>query len=321
MTEISVGDDGDDAKNRLSRKRKAKFEPAGRAEKKSRTNPEKKGKFLMTSVSARHKEAITPILTKGVSKVGSGLLLVLNAFFECLTLKNCFQAPILSRRENFEDIDDSELTASAAQKIKAARDARYSCAVSLSICPATAELRPCLPVETSGELIVGCAMLMGVSPSSCGWDLQGFVEANQLESENETMTALQLLAVEYDEDGVNEKFTCVMQGTLCVIGCADRKSQQAYQSLGLGSPPIGGTVGKIDCHIGGFPGSCSEISACIRYDPCSESDFKIICLALNDIVTVNGKRLSREDGYVALRNGDICSVGARVFSFVQARKD
>jgi hypothetical protein len=52
-----------------SRKRKPKADGNAKAEKKAKVNQEKKGKFLMTSVSARHKEAITPILTKGVSKV------------------------------------------------------------------------------------------------------------------------------------------------------------------------------------------------------------------------------------------------------------
>jgi hypothetical protein len=206
--------------------------------------------------------------------------------------------------------------------MKAARAAGYSDSVPHATSPASEELRPCLPVESAGETqSAGCAILLGISPTSSGWDLQGFVESNQLESEHETITALQLLAVEYDEDGVNEKFTSIMQGTMCVIGCADQKTQQAYQSLGLGTVPLGGAVGRLDCHIGGVPGSCSEVSACIRYDPCSESDFKIACMADDDIVTVNGNRLSPDEGSVLLRNGDICSVGARVFSFIHAVND
>jgi len=82
---------------------------------------------------------------------------------------------------------------------------------------------------------------------------------------------------------------------------------------------VGGAVGKLDCHIGGVPGSCSEISACIRFTPCSKSDYKISCMAYDGIVTVNGKRvLAREEGDIPLQSGYIVSVGARVFSFITA---
>lgn len=45
------------------------------SDKKPKVNPEASGKFLVTSMSARNKEAITPILAKGVSKVRHTLFL------------------------------------------------------------------------------------------------------------------------------------------------------------------------------------------------------------------------------------------------------
>lgn len=262
-------------------------------EKKAKILPEKKGKNLLTTVSARLKESITGIITKGVAR-----------------------AAILSRREAFETFDDLELLATAAKRLKAARTTGYSGSLNLTMSPASPVLRPCLPVDSTDR--VGIAMLVGVSPTSSGWDLQGFVEANGLGLRDHAMTALQLLAVEYDEDGANEKFVSVIQGTVCVIGCANQNTRQAYQRLGLGSLPIGGAIGRMDCHIGGVPATCSESSACIRFAPTPDSDFQMSCLASDDIVTVNGKRLSQDDGSIPLRSGDICSVGARVFSFIVA---
>lgn len=162
-------------------------------------------------------------------------------------------------------------------------------------------------------------MLIGLSPSTFGWDLQDFVESSQLRSEQDVMAALQLLAVEYDDDGVNEKFRSVVQGTICVIGSADKITQQMSISLGLGSVPLGGSVGKLDCHIGGVPGSCSERAACIRYAPTACSRFQFSCLSRDDIVTLNGRRITPEMGSFPLVDEDICSVGARVFVFVLPR--
>ena len=110
-------------------------------------------------------------------------------------------------------------------------------------------------------------MLLGLSPSMYGWDLQEFVESCQLNSEEDVMLALQLLAVEYDDDGTNEKFRSLMQGSVCTIGSASKTTQLMYRKLGLGMVPLGGYVGKLDCHIGGTPGSCSERAALIRYKP------------------------------------------------------
>ena len=81
---------------------------------------------------------------------------------------------------------------------------------------------------------------------------------------------------------------------------------------------MGGAVGKLDCHIGGVPGSCSEISACIYFAPCSESDYKMLCIAYDGIVTVNCKRVSQEEEDIPLQSVYIVSVGARVFSFITA---
>jgi len=89
-----------------------------------------------------------------------------------------------------------------------------------------------------------------------------------------------------------------------------------YRALGLGSVPLGGCVGNLDCHIGGVPGSCSELAACIQYSTNDTGQFHLSCLSSRDIVTLNGQIVTPESGRLPLCHEDICSVGARVFAFV-----
>ena len=260
---------------------------------------------------------------------------------EVMTLflaKSVMKAPILGPRADFFQIADSDLITAAGQRLKMARMASYSCTFPVPGETSSAEefLRPCIPYNKnvfntqgsknqSTNRQVNSAILVGLSASSLRWDLQSFVEesVNELRSEQDIMAALQLLAVEYDDDGVNEKFLSLIQGTICTIGCASKLTQEMYHSLGLGSVPLGGSVGTLDCHIGGVPGSCSEISACIRYDPneSKSSRFQISCLGAVDIpvVSVNGKSITPEMGDVPLFHNDICSVGARVFALVEPK--
>jgi len=163
---------------------------------------------------------------------------------------------------------------------------------------------------------IGCALLLGLPASRFQWDLQEFVESSELGPEQDSMTAMQMLAVEYDQDGVNEKFRSVVQGRVCIVGSASECTQRQYTSLGLGSIPLGGAVGSLDCHIGGIPGSCSEHSASIRYYPSEESDFQFSCGSRDDVVTLNGQRVAPEMGYLPLNHEDICTVGARIFAFL-----
>jgi hypothetical protein len=132
------------------------------------------------------------------------------------------------------------------------------------------------------------------------------------------MMAIQMLAVEYDDDGVNEKFSTVMQGSFCIVGRASDGLQRAYKTLGLGAIPLGGSAGKLDCHIGGIPGSCGESAACIRRSATADCPFRLSCLSEDDVVTLNGQRIAVESGSVPLFGDDVISVGARVFAFVPA---
>jgi hypothetical protein len=79
---------------------------------------------------------------------------------------------------------------------------------------------------------------------------------------------------------------------------------------------IGGTIGDIDCNIGGAPNSCSESAAMIQHLPTAASEFQLLANNDDDVVTLNGKRISVGMGSFPLFNEDICTVGSRVFVFL-----
>ena len=276
---------------KTKKKRKASAVAVSSAEKKDRTAPARAG-------TKSEKEAMAPTLAKGVAKTA-----------------------ILAPR--FISMNDDSLIELASVRLKAAR-------CNMNKNSATDELlRPCLPgsmFQTTSHSksyinAAGGALLLGLSPCMFGWDLQEFVESCQLSSEEDILLALQLLTVEYDDDGTNEKFRSLMQGSVCTIGSASQTTQLMYHKLGLGTVPLGGYVGKLDCHIGGTPGSCSERAAVIRYIPTEVSDFQFSCLSDDDIVTINGRRLMTSTRCYPIFHGDICSVGARVFVFVLPTRD
>jgi hypothetical protein len=251
--------------------------------------------------------------------------------------KSVMKSPMLGPRINYLSVDDTDLLAMVGHKLKMSRTVSYTGThkVPGEITSADECIRPCIPcnknsfsihgtknanqIDNNTHRLVGSAMLVGLSALSMGWDLQSFIEEtiHKLGSDQDIMAALQLLAVEYDEDGVNEKFQSLIQGTICFIGCASTITQEMHNSLGLGSVPLGGSVGNLDCHIGGVPGSCTEFAACIRYRPnqSKTSTFQLSCLSVEDIVTLNGEIVKPEMGYIPLHHEDICSVGARVFAF------
>lgn len=159
-------------------------------------------------------------------------------------------------------------------------------------------------------------MLLGISSSLFGWDPHGFISKSYLESDNEVREATAALNDEYGPGGFNEAFRTVVQGISCVIGSASARTQRAFESLGLGTAPIGGAVGAVDCHIGGTSRSCSEFAACIRYLPMASGDFQFSALSSDDLITVNGQRVTSGMGSFPLFNEDVCTVGSRVFVFL-----
>lgn len=179
-------------------------------------------------------------------------------------------------------------------------------------------LRPCINVvgKLSSASHGGAAMLLGLSSSLFGWDVDVFVSSRVFDSIDQERDASEALTAEYGAEGFNESFKSMIQGPLCVIGNASPSMRKAHKHLGLGRVPIGTAVGEIDCNIGGTMLSCSETTASIRYAPTSAGDFQFASLNDDDIVTLNGKRITPGMGSFPLFNEDVCTVGARVFVFL-----
>jgi hypothetical protein len=263
------------------------------------------------------KESIAPILAKAVGKVSYCRYYSVNRFSWLVSHNDSFErkAPILAPRDDFKDMSEIELAQKAAMRIMAARGLGY-CVSDIAVpAPVKEEFRPCAPMSSTANPSGG-AMLLGLSSSSFGWDATAFVASRYFESDEETNSATRALAAEYGRGGFNERFRTLVQGTICILGSASVRTQTVYASLGLGTVPIGGSVGSIDCHIGGTPSSCCEVSASIRFMPTASGDFQFSALSNDDIVTMNGQRVTSDMGSFPLFNEDICTVGSRAFVFL-----
>lgn len=159
-------------------------------------------------------------------------------------------------------------------------------------------------------------MLLGLSASLFAWTVPSFVSTCDFDSIEQADAASSALDSEYKPEGVNERFRTVVQGSVCVIGRTSLRLERASESLGLGVPRLGGTVGEIDCNIGGESVSCSETAAVIQKSSSGGSDFQFCSTNNTDMVTLNGQRVKAEMGGFPLFNEDVCTVGSRVFVFL-----
>ena len=260
------------------KKRKMKPKETPEAEKKPKTDV-KNAKY--------EKEAMNATLSLGVTKT-----------------------PVLGEREMFEGLELAELELMALTKLRSVRAISYSVGdYEISASPAAVNVRPCLPLTDSrGASTLGMAMLCGL-PHDIGWRLEDFITS----SADDGATAAECLSLEYEENGRNEKFRSVIQGSLCVLGRATGRMTRLFSELAGSSVALGEGVGDIDCHVGGPIYSCSSRAACIRY---ALGEFKFCCLNDSDVVTLNSQRISTGMGWVPLTHNDVCSVGPRVFAFI-----
>lgn len=270
--------DGEKDDSKPGRKRKASKENTGGQKKRPKV--------------AADKESLAPVLSKSAGK-----------------------AIALGPRPQFAKVSDIELAAGVAKRLIAVREANYA-VTDLSLpAPLPIDFRPCAPVSLDSTPSGG-AMLLGLMPSLFGWHPQNFLARQYFHSEKDRERAETTLIDQFGEAGDNESFRTLIQGTTTIIGCASYRTQRVYASLSLGDLPIGGAVGTIDCHIGGTSKACSESAASIRYHPSQSGDFQFSALSEDDMVTMNGQRITPGMGSFPLFNEDICTVGPRVFVFL-----
>ena len=232
-----------------------------------------------------------------------------------LTRFRCHQVPILALRKAFEGTSDSEMIQAAAMRIEGARNFRDE--ETNHTLPISVNLRPCAPMASVlAKTPVGGAMLMGLSPLLFGWNVDTFLSGLYFNFVHNAEVASVALNNEYGVNQFNDSFRTVVQGTKCVIGRASERMERAWELLGLGSIPLGGTAGELDCNIGGLLGSCSDAAATIAFCPSGGSNFQFRANNDSDIVTLNGQRIISSTGSFPLFNEDVCTVGARVFVFL-----
>ncbi len=157
--------------------------------------------------------------------------------------------------------------------------------------------------------------LIGLRASDFGWDVNKFMDLCQdVSVENSILSS----KISFECGIANTSFFAFVFSSPFSLGRASKESNDA---LVLNSPQIGNTlgmpVGNLDCNVGGLEFSCSEMAAKILCVPLKCSNFQFIACNDDDIITLNGRRLYASMGPLPLRNRDICSVGARVFIFVE----
>jgi hypothetical protein len=227
------------------------------------------------------------------------------------------KAPILGPRKSLKEHDDDALLKVASSRILMARLNGY-CTTDVDHPPEIdAVYRPCVPVMPfTTRPAFGGAMLLGLNAGLFGWSVDTFASSCDFDSAEHEAQSLALLSDEYSQNGYNESFRSLIQGSVCVIGRASKSTEKACERLGLGLPVMGGSLGDIDCHIGGAMNSCSESAAMIQHLPTAASAFQLLANNDEDVVTLNGRRISVGMGSFPLFNEDICTIGARVFVFL-----
>eukprot|EP00537_Pseudo-nitzschia_pungens_P008329 CAMPEP_0172367978 /NCGR_PEP_ID=MMETSP1060-20121228/24846_1 /TAXON_ID=37318 /ORGANISM="Pseudo-nitzschia pungens, Strain cf. cingulata" /LENGTH=1417 /DNA_ID=CAMNT_0013092431 /DNA_START=159 /DNA_END=4412 /DNA_ORIENTATION=+ len=244
------------------------------------------------SKSTGGKEDIAPILAKSVGK-----------------------ATTLTPIPKFADMSDDELAREAAIRMVAARSVNYCITEVQLAAPIHVDFRPCVPRMAGSYRQMGCALLVGLDPHLFSWNIDSIINKQYFGSDIERRNATGVLTAEFGKDGLNQQFRCLIQGSTTVIGCASSRMKRVYASLGMGTPAIGGPIGRIDCNTGGDSKCCSETAACIQYVPTDTSDFQVSALS-SDLITMNGQRITPEMGNFPLFNEDICTIGSRVFLFL-----
>ncbi len=223
---------------------------------------------------------------------------------------------MLAPRHSYSELSDIELVEGVAKRLMAARQLSYALTEFLAPAPIPTEIRPCAPVSTLTTPFMGGAMLLGLSPSLFGWYPETCLASRFFDSDEDAKRAESALIAQFGPSENNENFRTLVQGKITIIGCASYRTQRVYTSFNMGAPPIGGAVGSIDCHIGGSPKSCSESAASIRHIPTTTGGFQFSALSDDDVVTLNGRRITPAMGSFPLFNEDICTVGPRVFVFL-----
>ena len=173
----------------------------------------------------------------------------------------------------------------------------------------------CIPVsESTTKFPVGCAVLLGLTPQDFGWEIDEFLKSSLHLVDGNKDVLKRALESEFGKGGMNARFRTIVKGFPCILGKASKYLEEAASTLGFDSKGLGGTIGDIDCNIGGI-NTCGEAEAVIAYSN-TKNSFQLTASASSDSVSVNGKMVNPSEGSVTIGHKTICSIGSRVFVFI-----
>lgn len=235
-----------------------------------------------------------------------------------------FQATILGTRKDIADKSDISLHINIPGRIECGLNAFLR---SIQSCGKYSQSLPaCISLNTHAPSLAprNGALLIGLQANDFNWQVKDFMASCQnIALGNHISGCSSELYGEYGISGMNAFFRTMILSSPCVLGRASNESQEKYSSMHVLNrisanveSTLGMTVGDVDCNINGPKRSCGAKAAEIIYMPSNESKFRLSASNDDDIVTINGKRIIARMGYFPLKNRDVCSIGARVFVFV-----
>jgi len=292
------------------------FTPASKTKEGVKASPFGKGSSLRATASGGdyipiHTRKKRPATQKEWSKLKTECAMMLSS-----GTKGTSKALILATRKDIAKMDEKELLSNVSNYTSVKH---HSIPKTFLPTGESTSLRP--PLK---------ALLIGLNSIDFGWEVQKFIKTCQ-ESLSLTQSEVGLtikLTTEYGKDGPNKSFCACMLSSSFTLGRATGGQKNKYlppsDALSNTSAPgvsststLGMSIDGVDCDIGGPEGSCSEMAAKIEYLPSKHGIFQLMACNDDDIVTLNGQRITASTGPHPLCDKDVCSVGARVFVFIE----
>jgi len=154
------------------------------------------------------------------------------------------------------------------------------------------------------------AVLVGINPSDFNWKISDFIQSQNLPHPD---AYTRLLNEEFGPKGKNRCWCAAMISPSITIG---RRSEK-IRSCTVPACELPFTFAVESCNIGGNS-FCGESAAAVQFNPTKFSNFQITAKS-DHVVTINGKRLVPKSGPIPLKHMDVCSVGSRVFAFIEVK--
>jgi len=235
--------------------------------------------------------------------------------------KGTSKATILATRKDIADMSEKQLLHNISSHIsghfssisKSFLQSSQASDKKFQQLPASSSLDMLAPPMRPGSN----AVLIGLQASDFGWKMKKFIDACQDASAQNAVALSLKLSNEFGAVGANRSFCTFLLSPSCTMGRASNGSQNPFLSSDHVKSTLGMPVGNLECNIGGPDYSCSEMAAMIQFLPSKFGNFQFMACNDDDIITLNGQRISASMGPRPLRNKDVCSVGARVFVFIE----